>query len=98
MASMSERPRRQKKKVSRSEDYIDNIDAELEAIESLPVTVAFPSSASVEGGPRKRGRPRKYPQAPPPAPEIQPMKRPRGRPRGEFSSEVCASFAIDFAI
>lgn len=80
---MAERPKRQTKKVSRSEDYIENIDAELEAIESLPIAVAFPSSAQVGGGPRKRGRPRKHPQAPPPAPEIQPIKRPRGRPRGK---------------
>lgn len=81
------RPKRQPKKISRSDDFLDNYDAELEAIESLPSTSVRPFMAQLEGGPRKRGRPRKYPVAPPPPTDEQPIKRPRGRPKGKSPLE-----------
>jgi hypothetical protein len=80
---VSLRPKRQPKKISRSDDFLDNYDAELEAIESLPSTSVRPFMPHFEGGPRKRGRPRKYPPALPPSTDEQPIKRPRGRPKGK---------------
>jgi len=78
------RPKRASKRPPLSDDFIDNIDIEIEAIESMPHTVARPMTTPLEGGPRKRGRPRKYPLAPPPPVDVQPVKRPRGRPKGKL--------------
>lgn len=85
-APVLQRPRRASKRPPLADDFIDNIDIEIEAIESLPPTTVRPALAAPhpEDGPRKRGRPRKYPLAPPPLPDVQPVKRPRGRPKGKF--------------
>ncbi|KAL4538162.1 hypothetical protein Ndes2526B_g05354 [Nannochloris sp. 'desiccata'] len=88
---VSLRPKRQPKKISRSDDFLDNYDAELEAIESLPSTSVRPFMAHHEGGPRKRGRPRKYPVALPPPTDEQPIKRPRGRPKGSGKHQKAAA-------
>lgn len=84
----SDRPRRQVRRTPLSEDFIDDkiLDEELEAMESasLEVSETRPDSKTIDGGPRKRGRPRKYPPAQPPPPDLQVVKRPRGRPRGKM--------------
>lgn len=79
------RPKRQVKKTPRSDDFIDNYDAELDAIESLPSTAPKPAIVQqTAAAPRKRGRPRKYPVAAPAPADEHPVKRPRGRPKGEW--------------
>ena len=80
-----DRPKRNPKKVNRSDDFIDNFDAELEAIETLPLSAPIKPLLAASEGPRKRGRPRKYPIQPPPPVEEAPVKRPRGRPKGKLA-------------
>jgi len=86
------RSRRQNRRPALSDDYIDDIDSEIVAIESMnpaPLVQSLPPvshrGAYEDEQPRKRGRPLKHPPVPPSTGANQVIKRPRGRPRGKIA-------------
>lgn len=87
------RSRRQNRRPALSDDYIDDIDSEIVAIESMnpaPLVKSLAPVSHLRGAhedeqPRKRGRPRKHPPVHPSTGANQVIKRPRGRPRGKIA-------------
>lgn len=96
------RSRRQNRRPALSDDYIDDIDSEIVAIESMnpaPLLQSLPPVSHLRGAyedeqPRKRGRPRKHPPVPPSTGANQVIKRPRGRPRGSGKHQKAAAAAM----